>query len=321
MKSEQPIQTRIIEWNHGDPPLAQGDLVCAIGNFDGVHKGHQVVIAAARTRANLAGLPLAVVTFSPHPRQYFCPTDSPFLLQTKSSKNACLAALGVEIIIHIHFDKTLQELSPEAFVEDVLIKAFSVTHLFAGSDFAFGKSRAGSMESLAQMGKDVGVAVHPISILTDTAQMAVSSSRIRAALQAGQIDLAADMLGRQPSVSGPSIMGDQRGRLLDFPTANLELGGCLEPAFGVYAVTAELEYANRPRQLLSGVTNIGRRPTVNDRGVLAETHLFNFNKEIYGCELTIHLQAFLRPELKFDGLDALRGQIARDVEHARQVLK
>lgn len=321
MKSEQPIQTQIIEWSHGNPPLAQGDLVCAIGNFDGVHKGHQLVIAAARTRANLAGLPLAVVTFSPHPRQYFCPTDAPFLLQTKSSKNACLAALGVEIIIHIHFNKTLQELSPEAFVEDVLIKAFSVTHLFAGSDFGFGKSRAGSMESLAQMGEGFGLAVYPIAIITDTEKMAVSSSRIRAALQAGQIDLAADMLGRQPSVSGPIIMGDQRGRLLDFPTANLELGGCLEPAFGVYAVTAELEYANRPCQLLSGVTNIGRRPTVNDRGVLAETHLFNFHKEIYGCQLTIHLQAFLRPELKFDGLDALRGQIAKDVEHARHVLK
>ncbi len=321
MKSEQPIQTQIIEWLHGNPPLGQGNLVCAIGNFDGVHKGHQVVIAAARARANLAGLPLAVVTFSPHPRQYFCPTDAPFLLQTKSSKNACLAALGVDIIIHIHFNKTLQELSPEAFVEDVLIKAFSIRHFFAGRDFAFGKSRAGSMESLAQMGKGFGLAVYPIAIFTDTEHMVVSSSRIRAALKAGRVGLAAEMLGRQPSVSGLIIMGDQRGRLLDFPTANLELGGCLEPAFGVYAVTAELECADGARQLLTGVTNIGRRPTVNDRGVLVETHLFNFHKEIYGCQLTIHLQAFLRPEQTFNGLDALRDQIAKDVEYARQVLK
>lgn len=321
MKSGQPVQTQIFDWTHGDPPLAQHGLVCAIGNFDGVHKGHQVVIAAARTLANIEGLPLAVVTFSPHPRQYFRPSDAPFLLQTKTSKNSCLVALGVEVIIHIHFNKRLQELSPEAFVEDVLIKAFSVTHLFAGSDFAFGKSRAGSMESLAQMGKGFGLEVHPIEIFTDTAQMAVSSSRIRAALQAGQIGLAADMLGRQPSVSGPIIMGDQRGRLLDFPTANLELGGCLEPAFGVYAVTAELELADGQCQFLTGVTNIGRRPTVNDRGVLAETHLFNFNKEIYGCQMTINLQVFLRPEKKFDCLDALRDQIAKDVEHARQILK
>ena len=171
------------------------------------------------------------------------------------------------------------------------------------------------------MGKDVGLAVHPIAILTDKAQMAVSSSRIRAALQAGQIGLAADMLGRQPTVSGPIIMGDQRGRLLDFPTANLELGGCLEPAFGVYAVTAELEWADGQRQLLTGVTNIGRRPTVNDRGVLAETHLFNFDKEIYGCQMTVYLQAFLRPEQKFDGLASLREQITKDVQHARQILK
>ena len=118
MKSGQPVQTQIIDWTYGDPPLAEHGLVCAIGNFDGVHTGHQVVIEAAKTRANLAGLPLAVVTFSPHPRQYFRPSDAPFLLQTKTSKNACLAALGVEIIIHIHFNKTLQELSPETFVEE-----------------------------------------------------------------------------------------------------------------------------------------------------------------------------------------------------------
>ena len=124
MRSVQPVQTQIIDWSYGDPPFAERGLVCAIGNFDGVHKGHQVVIEAAKARANLSGLPLGVVTFSPHPRQYFRPADSPFLLQTKTSKNACLVALGVEIIIHIHFNKTLQELCPEAFVEDVLIKAF-----------------------------------------------------------------------------------------------------------------------------------------------------------------------------------------------------
>ena len=139
MKSGQPVQTQIIDWTYGDPPLAERGLVCAIGNFDGVHKGHQLVIEEAKNLANLAGLPLAVVTFSPHPRQYFRPSDAPFLLQTKTSKNACLAALGAEIIIHIHFNKTLQELSPGTFVDEVLVQAFSVTHLFAGSDFGFGK--------------------------------------------------------------------------------------------------------------------------------------------------------------------------------------
>ena len=140
-------------------------------------------------------------------------------------------------------------------------------------------------------------------------------------MQAGQIALAADMLGRQPSVSGPVITGDKRGRLLDFPTANIELGGCLEPAFGVYAVTAELERAERPRQFLAGVTNIGRRPTVNDRGVLTETHIFDFDEEIYGCQMTIHLKSFLRSGQKFNSLEDLRSQIAKDVEQARQILK
>ena len=138
----------------------------------------------------------------------------------------------------------LQELLPEVFVEDVLIKAFSIRYLFAGSDFAFGKSRAGSMNSLTEMGKGQGLDVHTVDLFTDTGQMPISSSRIRAALQAGQINLAAEMLGRQPSISGPVVMGDQRGRLLNFPTANLELGECLEPAFGVYAVKTELDKAD-----------------------------------------------------------------------------
>ncbi len=321
MRLGQPLQTKIIDWAFGNPPLDQGEMVCAIGNFDGVHKGHQAVIAAAKSCADRSGLPLAVVTFSPHPRQYFRPSDAPFLLQTKSSKNSCISALGVQQVIYVHFNKMLQELSPEDFFEEVLIKAFSIRNLFAGSDFAFGKSRAGSMDSLAEMGKGFGLDVHPVGLFTDTGQMAISSSRIRAALQAGQIDLAADMLGRQPSISGPIVMGDQRGRLLNFPTANLELGECLEPAFGVYAVTADLEKADGQLQHLKGVTNIGRRPTVNDRGVLAETHLYDFDENIYGCQLTIYLHAFLRPEQKFDNLDALRDQIAKDAEQARHILK
>ncbi len=168
MSPSQLAKTKIIDWAFGNPPLAQSRLVCAIGNFDGVHKGHQAVIAVAKTYAVQSGLPLAVITFSPHPRQYFRPADAPFLLQSKISKNLCLAALGVQIIINIEFNRTLQELPPETFVEEVLIKAFAVEHLFAGSDFAFGKGRAGSMVSLSKMGKSFGLAVHPIDIFKDT---------------------------------------------------------------------------------------------------------------------------------------------------------
>lgn len=321
MQDGQQGRSQSIHWTAGDPPLGLGDLVCAIGNFDGVHKGHQVVLAAARNCSVKTSLPLAVVSFSPHPRQYFRPSDPPFLLQNETAKEACLQALGVQLIIHVQFDKTLQEYSPEAFVEKVLIQAFSVKHLFAGADFAFGKGRAGSMALLAQMGQPFGLTVQPVDIHKDIGQVAVSSSRIRTALQAGQIDLAREMLGRAPSVCGQVIMGDQRGRLLDFPTANVALGDCLEPAYGVYAVTADLVHEGRTITGLAGVTNIGRRPTVNDRGVLAETHLFDFHDDIYGGLLTIHLQAFLRPEKKFDGLDALKAQIAEDAEQARQILK
>ena len=321
MQDGQNGQSQSVHWKVGDPPLGQGDLVCAIGNFDGVHKGHQVVIAAAQNCAKMTGLPLAVITFSPHPRQYFRPSDPPFLLQNKAAKEACLQALGVQLVVHVKFDKNLQEHSPEAFVEAVLMRAFSVKHLFAGSDFAFGKGRAGSMASLAQMGQPLGLTVQPVDIYKDTGQVAVSSSRIRSALQSGQIELASEMLGRAPSVSGEVVMGDQRGRLLNFPTANVALGDCLEPAYGVYAVTAEVSHAGRTITGLTGVTNIGRRPTVNDRGVLAETHLFDFQDDIYGGVLTICLQTFLRPEKKFDGLEALKAQIAEDAEQARQILK
>jgi len=321
MTKHQHEQPHSLDWAVGHPALVLGDLVCAIGNFDGVHKGHQAVLAAARSCSQATGLPLAVVTFTPHPRQYFRPAEPPFLLQNRETKDRCLTAQGVSVIIHVQFDKTLQQLSPEAFVTDVLVKSFSIKYLFAGADFAFGKERAGTMSSLAELGQPLGVHVQPVILCTDENQQAVSSSRIRAALRDGEVELARDMLGRPASVSGTVMLGDQRGRLLDFPTANLTLGECLEPAFGVYAVTAELvDKASQIRQL-KGVTNIGSRPTVNDRGVLAETHLFDFDEDIYGCGLTIYLQAFLRPEQKFDGLDALREQIAKDAAQARQILK
>ena len=321
MTTHQHVQPHSLDWAVGDPPLGLGNLVCAIGNFDGVHKGHQVVLAAARSCSQATGLPLAVVTFTPHPRQYFRPSDPPFLLQNRASKDSCLEALGVSVIIHVQFDKTLQQFSPEAFVTNVLIEGFCVKHLFAGADFAFGKARAGTMSSLAEMGQKQGVNVQPVVLCIDENQQAVSSSRIRAALREGQVEQARDMLGRPFCVSGVVIRGDQRGRLLDFPTANVGLGDCLEPAFGVYAVTADLVDKTGQLRQLKGVTNIGRRPTVNDRGVLAETHLFDFDEDIYGCMLTVYLQAFLRPEQKFDGLDALRDQIAADAAQARKILK
>ena len=173
MTKHQHVQPHSLDWAVGDQPLSLGDLVCAIGNFDGVHKGDQVVLAAARSCSQATGLPLAVVTFTPHPRQYFRPSDPPFLLQNRASKDSCLQALGVSVIIHVHFDRTLQQFSPEAFVNNVLVESFSVKHLFAGADFAFGKERAGTMSSLAELGQALGVNVQPVLLCSSNEALAL----------------------------------------------------------------------------------------------------------------------------------------------------
>ena len=305
----------IIDWQLGDPALTSGPMVAAIGNFDGVHIGHQQLIAKAKEIADADGLPLAIITFTPHPRAFFRPNDPAFLLQDPFLKNHMLAGLGVSSIIQVQFDEALQHLSAEAFVSDVLGK-MQITHICAGADFAFGKGRAGTMESLSDLGAQMGMQVTPVHLLSDEHASVVSSSRIRAALQAGQVDLAAEMLGRPMLISGQVIEGDKRGRTLGFPTANIMLDNLLVPALGVYAVDAWLgQPVGAP--VASGVCNIGRRPTVNDRGILAETHLFDFDQDIYEQRLTIALKGYIRAEVKFSSLDALQRQIAEDVEAAR----
>ena len=307
---------KIINWQLGDPALNAGPMVAAIGNFDGVHIGHQRLIAHAHARAAEAGLPLAVITFDPHPRAFFRSADPAFLLQDSFLKNQMLARQGVSCVIQVRFDDGLQHLSAEGFVRDVLGQ-MQISHIFAGADFAFGKGRSGTMDSLADLGQKIGMSVTPVQLLSDEHASVVSSSRIRAALQAGQVDLAAEMLGRPMLISGMVIEGDKRGRTLGFPTANIMLDQLLVPALGVYAVDAWLGERLDGAPVASGVCNIGRRPTVNDRGILAETHLFDFNQDIYGQRLTISLKAYIRAEVKFSSLDALQRQIAEDVEAAR----
>ncbi len=309
-----------IDWQVGDAPIARGDLCCAIGNFDGVHKGHQHIIKRAVHAAREGGMHSAVVTFSPHPRSYFRKEDAAFLLMDEAEKMAQIRALGVDYLIVVHFNEQLQHMTAQQFVSSVLVDALQISKLFAGADFAFGKGRQGSMEALAEMHGDAGLEAHPVPLLNDSQNMAISSSRIRAALQAGQLELAQHMLGRSHILSGEVVQGDQRGRQLDFPTANLSMQNLLHPAFGVYAVTAWLDDdGHRKGRALQGVCNIGRRPTVNDRGVLAEIHLFDFDEDIYGCRLSVMLVEFIRPEQKFASLDELKSQIAADCERAKQI--
>ena len=312
--------TEIHKWSVGEAGLGLGKLCCAIGNFDGVHKGHQVLIAAARATAQQIGLPLAVICFAPHPRRYFQPDNAPFLLMDSHTKAKMLAAEQVDFMIEVGFDADLQSMSPEDFVRSVLCDALDVSRLFAGADFAFGKGRVGTVQSLMEIGRPLGMAVEAISLVESTGAQIISSSAIRAALQKPDLSAVEALLGRPHIISGLVATGDKRGRQLNFPTANIVLDYKLSPAFGVYAVTAGLEHTNGDETFYSGVANIGKRPTVNDRGILAEAHLFDFDEDIYGRRLNLYVQHFIRPEQKFDGLEALTTQISKDVETAREIL-
>lgn len=307
----------VFYWSVGDGMRGTPPLCCAIGNFDGVHGGHHRLLAATRYAAEAAGMPFGVVTFSPHPRLFFTPDAPAFLLTDNVIKYRKLEALGVQYILEVTFDDALRQLSPEAFTRDVLASSLNVGHLFAGSDFCFGKGRSGSLTDMAEIGKSCQLEVTAIPLHTDDENQVVSSSQIREALRAGDVKNAASMLGDDPIISGVVAMGDQRGRLLFFPTANILLDNVLQPAFGVYAITASVR---GDETVYQGVCNVGRRPTVNDRGILAEAHLFDFDQDIYGEMLDIRLKGFLRPEQKFDGLDALKAQIAQDADAARLLL-
>ena len=314
----QATMAKIISWRRGALLHDSTPVVAAIGNFDGVHKGHQHLIETARKQAQMLDLPLAILTFSPHPRAFFRPQDPPFLIMDDVQKQRVLTEQGADIIVNITFDEALRVSSPEEFVDEVL-RPLEIVHLFAGADFAFGKGRSGSIDMLAERAAQYGMKATAVSLAVDDHQMVISSSRIRAALQAGQVDLAADMLGRPFVISGAVLSGDKRGRTIGFPTANLALDSQLQPAFGVYAVRATIGEGDNLRYA-DCVANIGIRPTVNDRGVLCEAHLFDFQDDIYGQRVEIALQGYVRAEMKFDGLDALKAQIAKDTKTAKDIL-
>ena len=313
------------DWRCGDQPLGLGSLCCAIGNFDGVHKGHQILLAKAKHIAERMHLPFGVVTFTPHPRCYFTPSAPPFLLMRPETKTRTLKACGADLIITIYFDEALQTMPAQIFACHVLAEAFSIRHLVVGADFVFGAGRSGTVEHLKQWTQITGMHITSIELARDQTPdhapdrpqdwkgKIYSSTAIRQALAQGDIAQAASMLGRAPQISGLVVKGDQRGRQLAFPTANIKMDQLMPPAYGVYAVTAELGN----KRIVKGVANIGQRPTVNYRGVLCEVHLFDFDEDIYGQELVIHLQYFLRPERIFDGLTALKAQIAQDVAQAK----
>ncbi len=287
----------------------------AIGNFDGVHPGHQAVIGRALAEARRRGAPSGVVTFEPHPRRFFAPQSQPFTLTTLDDKARLLAALHIGLLCALDFNPALAALSAEAFVEEVLVKGLKVAHVVIGHDFHFGRNRQGTPEGLEDLGHRHGFSVERISPVEGEAGV-YSSTAIRDALRQGRPDVAAHLLGRPWTVSGIVAHGDKRGRLINFPTANVVLGEYLEPALGVYAVQAR----SADGAVLSGVANIGRRPTFGGEQVRLEAHLFDFKGDLYDQRLEIALIEYIRAERKFDGLDALKAQIAQDADAARRIL-
>lgn len=302
-----------------DFPQALRGLSVALGNFDGVHRGHRAVIRAAQDRAAALGVPSGVLTFEPHPRSLFRPDDPPFRLTPFRLKARLIEALGVEALIVVPFDRAFSERTADGFVDDVLIGDLGAKHVAAGYDFVFGHNRGGDMAMLARRGADAGFGTTRVEPVGDAGGVVFSSTKVRELLRDGRPDAAADILGHPFEIEGRVEHGDKRGRTIGFPTANVELGEYLRPRFGVYAVTAGIDEGERTLWH-DGVANLGLRPTVGGLTERLEVHLFDFDGDLYGRHLRVQLRAFIRPEMKFAGLDALKAQIAADAEAARAAL-
>ena len=301
--------------------LAPSSTALTIGNFDGVHRGHRALLDQLVTRAHGLGLPPAVLTFEPHPREFFDPKNAPTRLATLREKLELLADCGVEIAMVARFDANFASLSADAFVEQVIVKALRARHVMIGDDFRYGAKRAGGFHLLQQKGAELGFQVEAMhSVLLDGER--VSSSAVRAALAAGNMTEAAKLLGRPYAFDGRVVHGDKRGRQLGFPTANIRVKHNPLPMMGVFAVEVRCQRnvggaCPVPGDYLHGVANLGVRPTVEGTRPLLEIHLFDFAGDLYGAHLNVRFVKKIRDEMKFSGLDALRAQIALDATAAR----
>ena len=292
--------------------------VVAIGNFDGVHCGHRALIARAIEQARSRGVDAAVLTFEPHPRSVFQSDGAPFRLSPEPLKARRIAELGADKLYVATFDQSLSSLSAEAFAQDVLRAALGAVHVVTGRDFRFGAKRAGDAALLTALGLEHGFTAEAIAPVAQDG-VVFSSTAARAALRSGRPEEAARILGGWHRVEGRVEKGHQRGRDLGFPTANLNFGDAIRPAFGVYAVGVEV--CDGPHAgVYDGVASIGVRPTFDGSAENFEVFIFDFAGDLYGSYISAELRHFLRPELKFDDVDALILQMRRDVEEARAAL-
>ena len=292
------------------PEHLRGGIV-ALGNFDGFHKGHQAVVGRAVERGRAEGRPVLVATFDPHPVRFFKPDLPPFRLTTLSQRQRLFGGAGADAMIVFHFDGGLAAVSAEQFVTERLIEDIGAAGVVTGEDFTFGKGRVGNVPVLKGLGAAYGLSVDAVAQVCDGEP--VSSSRIREALQEGDCETAARLLTRPFAIQGIVEHGDQRGREMGYPTANLSLGKYLRPKYGIYAVRGRLPEG----RIVDGVANLGVRPTFDPPKELLEPYFFDFCEEIYGRVIEVELISFLRPEQKFESMDALKTQMDVDSREAR----
>ena len=306
--------------HHRDlPPDARGAVV-AIGNFDGVHHGHRVVLDEARAIAGPLGAPIAVMSFEPHPRSFFRPDDPPFRLSPFRIRARLLEAINVDLHFVLPFDERFSRQSADAFITEILVGGLGARHVVVGYDFCFGQNRVGNADMLLAFGRAHGFGVTAVPKVMDPTGAVFSSSTIRQHLREGRPRDAATFLGRFWEIEGRVEAGDRRGRTLGYPTANVDLGEYLRPAFGVYAVRAAVDTGQEPLSWHDGVANVGIRPMYETNSPLLEAHLFDFSADLYGQHLRVQLVELLRGEAKFDGVEALVAQMDKDSVAARMAL-
>ncbi len=296
------------------PAHLRGGIV-ALGNFDGFHKGHQAVVGRAVDRARAEGRPALVATFDPHPVRFFKPDLPPFRLTTLDQRERLFGEAGADAMLVFRFDAELAAVTAAEFVTDYLVSRIGAAGVVTGDDFTFGRGRDGNVEALMVLGRANRLSVDSVAPVADGDE-AVSSSRIRDALQAGDCPTATRLLSRPFAIEGVVEHGDKRGRELGFPTANIPLGPYLRPRFGVYAVKGRLADGRG----LDGVANLGTRPMFDPPKELLEPWFFDFDGDLYDQSVEVALHAFIRDEATFDGLDALKAQIAADADAARALL-
>ena len=320
----------IIKWKIGDnKPIVEDQLAVAIGNFDGIHQGHIKLLNECKFQAQESDLSFGVVTFDPHPRDFFNPKNPSFKLLDSEEKQMLLSKLDVKFLIIIEFNEQLKNCNPEYFLSQILKENFNIVKMFAGSNFKFGKNREGSIENTKSFANTLGLQLVSIDLkktnsVNEKVSETISSQKIRMLIQNGQLDQANNMLGRNWCITGKVERGKKQGREIGFPTANLSLKFFLKPPLGVYISRLKIINSKNPKicnDWLPSISNIGTRPTVSGDTINLETHIIefkenNFDKNLYGKRINVELIEFLRPEKKFNSLSELQKQIEFDTKRA-----